>query len=111
MITLLLEDDEIEDALSYADQAIEEDPSDPILYMLKAEILNRLKLTRYEKECYEVGDKRSVEFVKNRRHDILMCDELINGLREHGKVETVKKCLQILEVRFGHIYVFKEECD
>ena len=108
-ITLLLKDDEIEDALSYADQAIEEDPSDPILYMLKAEILNRLGLTRYEKECYEVGDKRSVEFVKNRRHDILMCDELIDGLREHGKVETVKKCLQILEARFGHIYVFKEK--
>ena len=108
-IELLVEDYEIEDALSYADRAIEEDPSDPILYMLKAKVLNQLGLTRYEKECYEAGDKRSVEFVKNRRHDILMCDELIGGLREHGKAETVKKCLQILEARFGHIYVFKEE--
>ena len=108
-IEILLDIDKAEEALFYVDQVIDMEPSDPLLYMLKGRILSRLKLISYEKECYKIGDERSIEFMKDRRNDILTCAELTHELLEHNRTETIEKCFQVLKERFGHSYSFKQK--
>ena len=99
-IEIFLEGGNTEHTLFYADQAIEIEPDDPVLYVLKSKALRQLNLHGYAETCYTIGGEQAVKFVENRRNGAVDCAGTLRDLRKHDRYEIVVKYGRIFKKRF-----------